>query len=217
MRYKIKQVEKGVFLVTFKSAYDLAMTFLRYQEFYESPKYRGKFFKIFDYMEWYAANAGQGAFSYPEDYVGFNIPSSIVRRVLNTLQAEKYEAMTRYDYTMQSIHEEIIHKYGLLNEPYYLIGTSKEKADQSTIDHEIAHGLYTTNPAYRKAANALTASLPVRLHTKLNKFLASHEYHKSVWKDELNAFMSTGLNEPIHYPDRRRWQRRYKALFKSFR
>jgi hypothetical protein len=55
------------------------MTFLRYQEFYESPskKFRGKSYKLLDFMKWYASE-NDGIFTYPRDWAGFNFPGSII-------------------------------------------------------------------------------------------------------------------------------------------
>ena len=66
MKYTLKEIKGGIFLVEFDNQYDLAMTFLRYQEFYESPKFKGKRFTIIDFMEWYSKEY-DGAFTYTKD------------------------------------------------------------------------------------------------------------------------------------------------------
>jgi len=48
IKYKLKEIYKGIFLVTIQDEYDLAMTFCRLQEYYESPfkQIRGKTFEM---------------------------------------------------------------------------------------------------------------------------------------------------------------------------
>lgn len=53
MKFTISEVKPKIFLFESDNSYDLAMTFLRYQETYESPnpKFRNKSFTIIDFME----------------------------------------------------------------------------------------------------------------------------------------------------------------------
>ena len=83
--FKIKEIKPNIFLFEFKHNYDMCMHFLRYQEYYESssPKYRGKAFEIFDFMRWYSLKYGKGAFTYVDDWDGFNIPSHIIWSLWN--------------------------------------------------------------------------------------------------------------------------------------
>ncbi len=64
---KIEEVRPRIFLFKFKDSYDMSMSFLRFQEYYELPnkKFRRKQFKIVDYMEWYSKKYGNGIFTYP--------------------------------------------------------------------------------------------------------------------------------------------------------
>src|SRR4249920_176504 len=68
------RIARGIFLVRFDSQYELASTFLRIQEHYESSRFRGRVFTLEQYMDWYAARFG--AFTYFEDWSGFNVPST---------------------------------------------------------------------------------------------------------------------------------------------
>jgi len=60
--YKIEEVRDRIFAVIMEDDYARPMTFLRVQEFYESPNpdFRGKHFNVWDYIEWYS-NTKRGA------------------------------------------------------------------------------------------------------------------------------------------------------------
>ncbi len=77
LHYTLKEVRPRLFVVTFASQYDLAMMFCRAQEYYESecPKFHLNTFTRLEHMRWYAGKHGNGAFTYPDDYIGFNVPS----------------------------------------------------------------------------------------------------------------------------------------------
>src|SRR5687767_6039954 len=69
-----QQIADGIFVVRFQSQYELASTFLRVQEHYESPRFRNRVFSLEQFMDWYARR--YGAFTYYEDWAGFNVPST---------------------------------------------------------------------------------------------------------------------------------------------
>ena len=73
--YKIVEVRDRVFAVIMEDDYARPMTFLRVQEYYESPNpdFRGKHFNIWDYIEWYSREK-KDVFTYAFDWGGFNIP-----------------------------------------------------------------------------------------------------------------------------------------------
>ena len=77
---KLIQKTKNIFQVEAESQYDLAMTFIRIQEFYESPfrEIRGHDFILEKYMDRYAKEYGN--FTYTTDWNGFNVPGDIVRK-----------------------------------------------------------------------------------------------------------------------------------------
>jgi hypothetical protein len=104
INYKIEKVKPKIFAIIIEDSYDRAMTFLRIQEFYESPNpaFRGnKDFSFSEYMKWYTKEYGKG-FTYGTDWSGFNVPLEIAYTCYDTL-TDRY---TDYDDVMESI----IHK-----------------------------------------------------------------------------------------------------------
>ncbi len=187
--YKLKQVTGNVFLVTFKTAYDVAMTFCRVQEFQESPKHKGKLIRMADFTRDYALSK-KGTFTYPSDWRGFNVPSTALHEVYDRLS--EYDETNDYDQLMYNIMQDVWEYIG--NEAYYLIGTSQEKGDKEVVKHETAHGLYNVSPLYQASVKNLIKHMNPSAKAKMYKALKKLEYHKSVWDDELNAYLSTGLH-----------------------
>lgn len=214
MKYKLKQVAKNIFLVTVDSAYDTAMLFLRYQEYYESPKFHGKFFTLLDYMEWYSKKVGDNAFTYPDDYNGFNLPGWVLKKVTGALFTEKFDTVNKYDLTMLEIMDQISAMGAYEN--FYLIGVSKETGDPSTINHEIAHGMYSTDLLYQAVVNKMVRELPKKIRKRLFKALKDRQYHSSVLVDEANAFLSTGLHSTWKLRGMKPYRKQFSKVFKTF-
>lgn len=184
--YTILQVKPNIFFVEFTNSYDMNMTFLRYQEFYESPspKFRGKVFKILDFMKWYSAKYGKGNFTYPTDWCGFNLGSKIIRDVIWLGIPDRND----YDSEMEDIYTKCCAKSP---EPFYIIGC--KKSDKITKDHELAHAYFYTNKQYKKEMVKLVKTLAPELRITMNSLLKKIGYTPKVYIDEIQAYMATGL------------------------
>ena len=51
---RIKTSKDNIIFLEADTQYELASTFMRLQEHYESPKFRGKKVDLEEYMDWYA-------------------------------------------------------------------------------------------------------------------------------------------------------------------
>ncbi len=207
--YRISKYLSGIYLVEFEISYDLAMTFLRCQEYYESlnDNIRGKQFTILQYIDWYSVEVnGYGSFSYPSDWAGFNIPSTIVEEV-NTLGILD---PNHYDERMLKIHSEIKSMHGEGN--FYIIGTVHE--DSQTTKHEVAHGLYYTNESYRSEVNSIWNDFTDESKTVFRDYLYEAGYPEKVHIDEAQAYLSTDsfhINDEISEKSIK-----FKQLFKRY-
>lgn len=178
-----------IFLVTTKDQFDLAMLFWRYQEYYESPNksfYR-KSFTLIDHMKWYSKNIGEGSFSYAYDWAGFNIPSFVVTDCIR----QKIKDRNIYDNEMLLVYKNIFIK-NKMSHNFYIIGCP-EASNKKIIQHELAHGLFATNKAYKKDMLRLVKQLPAKKKQAFNKILTDMSYNKTVHDDEIQAYCSTGL------------------------
>ena len=198
--FRIQEIYPHVYHLHFDSAYDLAMHFLRVQEYYESPKYHKKIFSIADYMEWYAKEHGDGAFTYPKDWSGFNVPSWALREV----RKAEIPDPNRYDRFMFSLVDWAEARESGQN--YYFIGSSTaghqgDEDEESVLDHEVAHAFYSTSASYRREASDLVAHWQLSWGgshksgelASARAVLRGMGYHYTTIQDEIHAYCATGL------------------------
>lgn len=187
IKYKVKEVAPKIYAVIIEDNYDRAMTFLRGQEYYESPnlKFRGKSFEIWDYMKWYSLNNKKG-FTYALDWTGFNIP---LIKLIKCYDEGDF-VFTPYDEVMNEIVWDLYEKD--FDSTKYVIGT-KNITDE-VFKHEVCHGLWYTNKEYKKIAKGLVAQISAK-HYKIYKAnLLSMGYTNKVVDDEIQAYLTTFWN-----------------------
>lgn len=182
--FTIKEIKPNIFHLIFTNQYDMCMFFLRYQEFYESPspKFRNYSFTILDFIRYYSNAFGNGAFTYPKDWSGFNYPTEIIQQVHNS----HIKDPNSYDAEMLSLYKHI--KKSSSN-PSYIIGSLKNQ--QSTINHELAHAFFYLNSSYKKTTSSLVKSIPKPILFKFKTYLKSIGYTPKVFIDEIQAYLST--------------------------
>jgi hypothetical protein len=208
-RPQIIELTDQIIAILVKNPYDLAMLFCRVQEFYESPcrLFRGKAFSIWDYYRWYA-DANGGSFSYPADFVGFNVPLPVARSCyeLNTCE-------TPYDDLMV----QIVRRYFSPRQMRYMIGVDSLRSE--TFRHELSHAMYALNSRYRKATNALTATIPAEKKERLCRNLIGMGYTTAVLNDEIQAYLATGPTAKFlcGVSGTKRLQLQYRTLYQKFR
>lgn len=205
MKSKLRQVKKfkdftlycygdsTVYLLSFKDDMRMSLSFMRFQENYESPKFKGKYFDVLEYVEWYCKSRDQKYFSYMEDWGGFNIPDYVVARMMENLNDfSKFEMniidsnrSIRLDLDSRSRH----------SDKFYLIGALA--GDETTLDHELSHGLWHTNPLCRRRSKSIIKGLKKKEYDSLKSWLIEMGYHKSVIDDEINAYLSTGIEHDV--------------------
>jgi hypothetical protein len=168
-----------IHLLTFDTLKELASTFLRFQEHYESPEFRGKIFSLDEYKKWYIANSerGQkiGKFTYYSDWAGFNVPSY----VFSPFNEGKFDPLSRKEKQLLGI---------LKNEPepFYTIGIFRQDKSPDHLQHELAHGLFYTNKEYRETITDILQDFDL---TKMKDKLRSiGGYHEDVLDDECHAY-----------------------------
>jgi len=161
-----------IVLLRFASTYELAATFLRFQEHYESVRFRNRVFSLDEYMDWYAAR--YGAFTYYEDWSGFNVPSTALR----AFTEGRFDPLSRRE-------RRLLQAVKRLRPPFYVIGVASDQA----LIHELAHALYFTDPEYRREVRRL---LRGQKTAGIRKRLAVLGYHPSVLTDEVHAYLVDG-------------------------
>lgn len=176
MAINIKQVTDKIIHVSCTTEDELAQTFMRFQECYENPEWRGKVFTRGQFMDWYGQK--YGAYTYAHDWTGFNIPSSILEPFIRGL----FDPLTPNE-------EQFLNLFKHRTDKFYIIGVQGDRTD--TLDHEICHGLYHTSWGYKNDVNRLLAYNKKSLK-KVYEFVGKMMYHPSVLDDEVHAYMSSG-------------------------
>lgn len=209
---EVKEIKPRIFAVIVKDNYDRAMLFCRYQEFYESPfkEIQGRFFTLEDLMRIYTKKNKKPHFTYPSDWGGYNIPSNILYDAVETFG----QSLNEYDHIMR----EIIYfcEKKSKGKPFYLIGVDKIRS--KTMDHEIAHGLYHTNLAYKKSVDKLILEVPQKEYNFVKRILLKIGYRNNrvIIDDEIQAFLSTGLVDEMNTEPIKKISKKFVNNFKSF-
>ncbi len=106
---KVKPIYPNLYLYTFPNQYELASTFIRLQEFYESPykEIKGKYFTSENFMDLYAKDQKDNKFTYFDDWNGFNIPGDIVLKFAQLFQNDltKKEKKLLCKFMKTTIHQ----------------------------------------------------------------------------------------------------------------
>lgn len=174
----IKELNHNIFLVTMETQAELALTFLRFQEYYESPKFRKQIFSYQEYMDWYAKEQSEKKiFDYHKTWNGFNIPSWVLEPFYNN------------DFLLTVKEKSFLEYFSNLEDKFYIIGVHKDKDPKeydALIKHETGHGLYYANNEYKQKVNKSLSNYDL---TPLNNFLSKIGYHEDVHLDECHAYL----------------------------
>jgi hypothetical protein len=169
IKIRKQKVAKGIYLLRFRTQYELAATFLRVQEHYESPKFHGRVFSLEQYMDWYAADRGN--FTYYQDWSGFNVPST----AFAPFYAGKFDPLSEKE-------KQLLALFRGLRERFYVIGIY----ESGSLTHELAHALYFTDDAYREAVQAAMRGYDTSAFARQ---IVDAGYAKHVVVDEMQAYI----------------------------
>jgi hypothetical protein len=183
-KYNLKQigakkicVAENIYLLKFKDNIEMAKTFLRFQEHYESPKFRNKIFSLKEFKIWYAKKYGKGKFTYYKDWGGFNIPSYI----LVPFFEKKFNPLSKREKCLLSAFKNMRH-------PFYIIGAATYAY---AMRHEIVHGTFYTNVKYAKKVLKLLSGADI---SDIKYELLKIGYCKDTLLDEINAYSVDAYN-----------------------
>ncbi len=210
----VKEVHPDIFAVIIEDDYERGMLFCRYQEFYESPikLIRGKSFSLSMFMDVYRKTYGKKIFSYPYDWVGYNIPSNVLYKAYDKLNTKQY--ISEYDEIMGKIMLWCQNKKK--GDNFYLIGVNKKNIQ--LVNHEIAHGLYYTNKEYKKIVDMLILDIPKKEYNFVKNKLVKMGYlnQKKIINDEIQAYFSTGLDSSFETLPIISISKKFKENFKRY-
>lgn len=170
---QLVEIMPRIYHAACKDQGELAMTFLRFQEFYESPRFRGKVFTREEFLAWHATS---GLDPY-EEWDGFNVPGWVWR----VFAHGSFDPLTPAE-------QSLVDQTRQIQEPFYVIGTAPD--DTNTMNHELSHALYYLERDYREQVlNILTAAGGADGFPALRDFLKSQDYSDAVMLDEIHAYL----------------------------
>lgn len=174
---RVESSKDNIIFLKADTQYELASTFLRMQEYYESPKFQGQYIDLEEYMDWYAQEYGN--FTYTSDWNGFNVPGNIVRKFY-----KEHTPLMRKEKAMYDLIKDWVEG----DEDFYVIGIWK--AD-NTLDHEFSHAFFYLNTSYKAQQKVALRNLPTEFRERCDANLKEKGYHPSVFEDESIAYLST--------------------------
>jgi hypothetical protein len=178
---KLKKEPYNSVWISADSQKELGETFIRFQEYYESPskKYRNKIFTLGDIKNYYSLQ--YGADLYTDLWIGFNFPSS----VLIPFKQGLFDPLT-------STEKELLGSLKYRHDNFYIIGAQ----NNSTLRHELSHALYGFNAKYKDEIDSLIKKYH-KDFAKVSKYILKKGYDKSVLNDELQAYITDNDDEFI--------------------
>ena len=179
MRIEHQTLTDRIHLLTFDTQQEITSTLLRFQEYYESPEFRGKVFSLEEYKQWYTQNSVKGRktgeFTYYTDWNGFNIPSFI----LKPFQEGEFNPLSEKE-------KRILKLFNGKPEPFYVIGVHRASKNLGlSLKHELAHGLFYTDGDYQNEALAVLSQFDTE---QIKSEIKSKGYHEHVLDDECHAY-----------------------------
>lgn len=172
---ELREIVCNIFEVKINDPIELSKTFLRFQEYYESPKFRGEIFTLKEFKEWYKKENNTKTFTYYTDWAGFNFP----RPALSPFYEGKFDPLSAREKKLLDL---------LKDTPNYsyIIGISD---NTEVLNHEITHGLYCLNQEYHFSVNKYILE-NAKDFEPIFEHLKKMGYNQKVWVDEVNAYIS---------------------------
>lgn len=184
----ITEVTPEICHLHFRESDDLVSHFIRFSEYYEGNNptlFRNKF-TVEEALDIYNKHNDKNYF---EAIDGFNVPVSIMSRMANDFKG----SLNARETFLLSLISVLRARPG--SNIKYLIGTCGPDGEISQFFHELAHAFYYTNEVYRMHMDTLIRQLPPVVKSEMHKFLEKEDYNPTMYDDETQAYMATGLGE----------------------
>lgn len=198
------KVADNIWAVYGDSQQEIGRAFIRFQEYYESTLFKGnKNFTVRDVEYWWKTTKTSDQWSYYDEWIGFNIPGRVIIELLVGSKFRCNFSFTEFigdPLNFPRYHKEESQLLDLIEDipaqeiiDSYFIGLWKDSSD--VFDHELAHGLFTTNGGYRAEQIYNLSQLPTDIYTSIRHNLLDCGYHSDVIHDEIQAYLSTYVDK----------------------
>jgi len=198
----LSKLYSNIYLLAFKTQYDLCMSFVRVNEFFDNPDFKDRVFALDEFMDYWVKKNKTSCFEYPKRWEAFGLP---IRNIL------KWNAEFGYKLSYNGIRDkeskiiEAIVKGIPINDlkNQYLIGIHREgkkRIQKRLMDHELAHALYFLDPIYRESCKSLVKKLSKKSFDHIKNSLMSVGYDggDGTVINEAQAYLSTGITQNGH-------------------
>lgn len=171
---KLKKQPYNALWISADSQKELGETFIRFQEYYESPnpEFYNKIFTLGSVKHWYSIEYGADVYS--DTWVGFNFPSC----VLVPFKQGLFDPLTEQEKILLDLL-----KYR--NDDYYIIGAQTK----NVLRHELSHAMYGYSQKYKEEIDNFIWENSSKFR-KIKKYIISKGYHKDVINDEIQAYVT---------------------------
>lgn len=164
--------KNNILIIEFPTRKEMTLTMCRISEFYEGlPGIKGKHFYFDEFIDKYSNKNGD--LDYFSFWEGFNLPREVFEDFVKIFDLTKreYRVMTK-----------VLHK------TKYII--TYVKGDKLTLKHELCHAYYYTDKEYKYNVLDILSTIPKSVIMKYKKGLKGLKYDKSVYLDEINAYLT---------------------------
>lgn len=182
--FEVEQIAPDIYHLHFTKGERMADALMRIQEYYESPKFRGKYFTREEFLDWYKKEKKGMTYIYNWKEEGFNVPNS----ALGPFCEGHFDPLTQDEQTILDYFKDN-------KNHFYIIATAKDSSP-GMLNHEIAHALYYLNPEYKKEVDTILSKYDL---TAVKTFLTTNpdyaSYHEAVLDDETHAYLAYHSDE----------------------
>lgn len=153
---------------------ELGLTFMRFQEHYESsnPEFKDKIFTQGQLKRWYSET--YGANIYHQHWIGFNFPST----VLVPFKEGLFDPLTTEE-------NRLLELFKYRKDKFYIIGAQTN----TVLRHELAHALYASDIKYKNEIDSFISKNSRKMKKTFN-YILSKGYCKEVLNDEIQAYIT---------------------------
>ncbi len=214
---KFTEPIENLHCIQYPSHYLCVASFMRIQEFYESPddSIRDKYFTLEQMMDSSGIyqkrqfNKSEN-FTYFEDWGGFNVP---YWTVVDFYKKFKNSLSYKESYIFDVLDKKV---YNWQKEKFYLIAISKKR---DYYNHELSHGLYCLFDDYREEMDQLIDECSYR--KSLVNMLRKDGYAERSIADEIQAYLSTSSDDYLRttcgIQNPNKVSRPFKKVFRKYK
>lgn len=190
-RFEARKLSDRILHVRYARSTEMAHDFLRFQEFYESPKFKGKAFTRAEFNEWYRAKRGTKRSTYTTDWGGFNLPGWVFFGFASAMFDASRKSLEKQENKLWGTFLDAFERKDMeYIDGCCVIATAEDDVNEfDTFSHELAHAFFATDESYMDVVLSMLRTYECTELIKLYRFLRRQGYHKSVLNDEAHAHL----------------------------